>query len=182
MWAAYEDSDFEKMEEIRARIDAIVKDRDTAQKLKAWYRQLCKRPCFHDEYLQAFNAPGTHLIDTDGKGVERITEKGVVAGGVEYEVDCIIYASGFEVGTELHPPRRLRHHRPRRPEALRSLGRRHAHQARHPCARLSEPVLRAADAGREPDLQRAAQPHRSRQDHRRDRGRGAASAARRKSR
>jgi cation diffusion facilitator CzcD-associated flavoprotein CzcO len=98
--AAFEDSDFEKMEEIRARIDAIVKDRETAQKLKAWYRQLCKRPCFHDEYLQAFNAPGVRLIDTDGKGVERITEKGVVVAGVDYEVDCIIFASGFEVGTE----------------------------------------------------------------------------------
>ncbi|MBS0410684.1 MAG: NAD(P)/FAD-dependent oxidoreductase [Proteobacteria bacterium] len=100
MLAAYEDSDFEKMEEIRARVDNIVKDHETAQALKAWYRQLCKRPCFHDQYLQAFNTPGTHLIDTDGKGVERITERGVVVAGKEYELDCIIYASGFEVGTE----------------------------------------------------------------------------------
>jgi len=100
MLAAYEDSDFEKMEEIRARVDAIVENREAAEKLKAWYRQLCKRPCFHDAYLQAFNTPGVHLVDTDGKGVEKITEKGVVVGGVEYEVDCIIYASGFEVGTE----------------------------------------------------------------------------------
>ena len=100
MLAAYEDSDFEKMEEIRARVDAIVENDEAAQKLKAWYRQLCKRPCFHDAYLQAFNTPGAHLVDTDGKGVERITEKGFVVGGVEYEVDCIIYASGFEVGTE----------------------------------------------------------------------------------
>ena len=100
MLAAYEDSDFEKMSEIRARIDSIVEDADTAQKLKAWYRQLCKRPCFHDAYLQAFNTPGVRLIDTDGKGVERITETGVVVAGVEYPVDCIIYASGFEVGTE----------------------------------------------------------------------------------
>ena len=100
MMAAFEDSDFEKMEEIRARVDAIVRDPDTAQALKAWYRQLCKRPCFHDEYLQAFNEPGAHLVDTDGKGVERITEAGVVVAGVEYELDCIIYASGFEVGTE----------------------------------------------------------------------------------
>src|SRR5436305_4283137 len=99
MLEAYEDSDFEKMEEIRARVDAVVRDRDTAQRLKAWYRQLCKRPCFHDEYLQAFNHPGVHLIDTDGKGVERITETGVVVDGRLYEVDCIIYASGFEVGT-----------------------------------------------------------------------------------
>ena len=101
MLAAYEDADHEKMEEIRQRAEAIVKDAKTAEKLKAWYRQLCKRPCFHDQYLQAFNEPGAHLIDTDGKGVERITEKGVVANGVEYEVDCIVYASGFEVGTPL---------------------------------------------------------------------------------
>jgi cyclohexanone monooxygenase len=100
MLAAYEDADFEKMEEIRARVDTIVHDRNTAQKLKAWYGQLCKRPCFHDAYLQAFNVPGTYLVDTDGKGVERITEKGVVAAGKEYPLDCIIYASGFEVGTE----------------------------------------------------------------------------------
>jgi cyclohexanone monooxygenase len=102
MMAAFEDSDFEKMSEIRARVDSIVEDHDTVQRLKAWYRQLCKRPCFHDEYLQSYNVPGTHLVDTDGKGVERITETGVVVAGVEYEVDCIIYASGFEVGTEHH--------------------------------------------------------------------------------
>jgi cation diffusion facilitator CzcD-associated flavoprotein CzcO len=100
MLAAYEDSDYEKMEEIRARVDGIVRDRETAQKLKAWYRQLCKRPCFHDQYLQAFNEPGAHLVDTDGKGVERITRTGVVADGGAYEVDCMIFASGFEVGTE----------------------------------------------------------------------------------
>ena len=99
MMMAFEDSDFEKMEEIRARVDTIVEDKETADKLKAWYRQLCKRPCFHDQYLQAFNTPGTHLVDTDGKGVSEITETGVVVGGKHYEVDCIIYASGFEVGT-----------------------------------------------------------------------------------
>jgi cation diffusion facilitator CzcD-associated flavoprotein CzcO len=101
MLAAYEDADHEKMEEIRLRAETVVKDGETAEKLKAWYRQLCKRPCFHDQYLQAFNEPAAHLIDTDGKGVERITEKGVVVNGVEYEVDCIVYASGFEVGTPL---------------------------------------------------------------------------------
>jgi len=100
MLEAFEDSDFEKMEEIRARIDAIVEDPETATDLRAWYRQLCKRPCFHDEYLQAYNVPGTRLVHTNGKGVERITETAVVAAGREYEVDCIIYASGFEVGTE----------------------------------------------------------------------------------
>jgi len=100
--AALEEADFEKMEQIRARCDAIVQDRETAQALKAWYRQLCKRPCFHDEYLQAFNLPGTRLVDTDGKGVERVTEAGVVTAGREYPVDCVIYASGFEVGSAYH--------------------------------------------------------------------------------
>jgi cation diffusion facilitator CzcD-associated flavoprotein CzcO len=100
MLEAWEDADFEKMEEIRGRVEEIVQDPETAEHLKAWYRQLCKRPCFHDEYLQSFNIPGTHLVDTDGQGVERITETGVVAGGREYEVDCIVYASGFEVGTD----------------------------------------------------------------------------------
>ncbi len=98
--AAFEDADNQKMEEIRQRAEAIVTDKEAGQKLKAWYRQLCKRPCFHDEYLQAFNLPGTRLIDTDGNGVEKITAKGVVANGQEYEVDCIVYASGFEVGTD----------------------------------------------------------------------------------
>lgn len=97
---AFEDADYEKMNEIRDRVDTIVSDGDTAANLKAWYRQLCKRPCFHDQYLQAYNEPGTVLVDTDGQGVERITEKGVVAQGQEYEVDCIIYASGFEVGSD----------------------------------------------------------------------------------
>ena len=101
MFTAYEDSDFEKMEEIRSRVDSVVDDPETAAGLKAWYGQLCKRPCFHDQYLQAFNNPSTVLLDTDGKGVERITENGVVVGGVEYPVDCIIYATGFEIGTEL---------------------------------------------------------------------------------
>jgi cation diffusion facilitator CzcD-associated flavoprotein CzcO len=101
----FEIADAEKMSEIRARVDTIVRDPQTAGHLKAWYRQLCKRPCFHDEYLDAFNEPSVHLIDTDGKGVERITQAGVVVAGVEYPVDCIIYASGFEVGTE--PVRRF---------------------------------------------------------------------------
>jgi cyclohexanone monooxygenase len=93
-------ADFEKMEQIRSRVDEIVEDPDTAAALKPWYRQFCKRPCFHDEYLQAFNRPNVSLVDTDGRGVERITEKGLVVGAQEFEVDCIIYATGFEVGTD----------------------------------------------------------------------------------
>jgi cyclohexanone monooxygenase len=99
MLAAYEQSDFEKMSEIRARADRVVRDPATAAALKAWYRQLCKRPCFHDEYLQAFNNPNTHLVDTDGQGVSAVTADGVVAAGRCYPLDCLVFASGFEVGT-----------------------------------------------------------------------------------
>ncbi|HET6811103.1 MAG TPA: NAD(P)/FAD-dependent oxidoreductase [Acidimicrobiales bacterium] len=93
-------ADFEKMESIRSRVDQIVQDRATAEALKPWYRQFCKRPCFHDEYLQSFNRPNVRLVDTDGRGVDRITETGLVVGDEEFEVDCIIYATGFEVGTD----------------------------------------------------------------------------------
>ncbi len=93
-------ADFAQMEEIRARVDAIVADPQTAEALKPWYRQFCKRPCFHDEYLQTFNRPNVTLVDTRGRGVERVTEKGVVANGEEYALDCLIFATGFEVGTD----------------------------------------------------------------------------------
>lgn len=92
-------ADFEKMEQIRSRVENIVSDPSTAEHLKPWYRQFCKRPCFHDDYLATFNRPTVELIDTDGLGVDCVTEKGVVVKGVEYEVDCLIYATGFEVGT-----------------------------------------------------------------------------------
>ena len=92
-------ADFRKMNQIRARVDKIVKDKKTAEALKPWYRLFCKRPTFNDEYLPAFNRDNVTLVDTRGKGVERITEKGLVFDGKEYEVDCIIFATGFEVGT-----------------------------------------------------------------------------------
>ena len=92
-------ADFQKMEQIRSRAAELVEDPKTAESLKPYYRQFCKRPCFHDSYLQTFNRDTVELVDTNGQGVERITQRGVVAGGKEYEVDCIIFATGFEVGT-----------------------------------------------------------------------------------
>ncbi len=91
-------ADYVKMNEIRARIDSIVTDKATAEKLKPWYNLFCKRPGYSDEFLQAFNQPNVHLIDTNGKGVDRISEKGVVVADTEYQVDCIIYATGFSIG------------------------------------------------------------------------------------
>ena len=92
-------ADYAYMEKVRSRIDAIVEDRATAEALKPWYNSMCKRPCFHDEYLGTFNRSNVSLIDTDGRGVERISENAVWVDGKAYEVDCLIYASGFDFQT-----------------------------------------------------------------------------------
>ncbi len=97
-----EQEDYRVMERLRRRVDSIVEDKQTAEALKPYYRFLCKRPCSNDDYLPTFNRPNVTLVDVSvSKGVEGITEKGLVANGVEYEVDCIIYASGFEITTEI---------------------------------------------------------------------------------
>jgi cation diffusion facilitator CzcD-associated flavoprotein CzcO len=95
-----EEFDFAVMEEHRSRIEQTVSDPAIGEILKPYYRYLCKRPCFHDEYLPAFNRPNVDLVDCPA-GIERVTEHGLVANGETYELDCIIYATGFEA--ELTP-------------------------------------------------------------------------------
>jgi cyclohexanone monooxygenase len=90
-----ESANFMKMEQVRARVGSIVHDQRTAEALKPYYNFFCKRPCFSDEYLQSFNRPNVTLVDTAGRGVERLTAHGVVVSGREYPVDCLIYATGF---------------------------------------------------------------------------------------
>ncbi len=95
-----EDVDYQIMEAHRRRIEELVADPTKAEILKPYYRYLCKRPCFHDEYLPAINRPNVTLVDCPG-GFERITEQGPVVDGKQYELDCIIYGTGFEA--ELTP-------------------------------------------------------------------------------
>ncbi len=91
--------DFRKMNAIRDRVSDVVTDPATAELLKPWYRYMCKRPTFSDFYLEAFNRPNVTLVDTaDFGGITRMTENSIVVGDVEYEVDCVIFATGFEVG------------------------------------------------------------------------------------
>ncbi|MHB8528502.1 MAG: flavin-containing monooxygenase [Caulobacteraceae bacterium] len=99
MTRATELLDFQFMEETRALVDEIVKDKATAESLKPWFRTFCKRPTFNGDYLATFNRPNVTLVDTQGRGPDRITEKGVVFDDVEYDVDCVIYGSGFEYTT-----------------------------------------------------------------------------------
>jgi len=90
--------DYAKMGEVRDHVASVVADANTAEALKPWYNYLCKRPLFSDDFLQAFNRDNVSLIDTDGKGLEAITETGIVVNGQETAVDCIIFATGFDVG------------------------------------------------------------------------------------
>ena len=97
-----EEEDYKVMERLRRRVDSIVDNDDIAEALKPYYRFLCKRPCSNDDYLETFNRPNVTLIDVSAtKGVQRATAKGLVANDIEYDVDCIIYASGFEITTEM---------------------------------------------------------------------------------
>ncbi|XP_014555288.1 hypothetical protein COCVIDRAFT_38927 [Bipolaris victoriae FI3] len=84
-----------RTEALRKRIDDVVKDKDTAEKLKPWYGSWCKRPTFHDDYLATFNQPNVTLIDTDGKGLQAFTENGLVYDGQEYKIDALVLATGF---------------------------------------------------------------------------------------
>ena len=92
-----ENANIDYMMRIHKRIDDTVKDPATADSLKPWYMFMCKRPCFHNEYLPSFNQPNVTLIDTQGKGITEIGEKGPMFEGDEYELDVLIYATGFEV-------------------------------------------------------------------------------------
>ena len=97
-----EEEDYKVMERLRQRVEELVGDPETAEALKPYYRFMCKRPCSNDEYLPTFNRPNVTLVDvSESKGVERLSEKGIVANGVEYEVDCVIFASGFEITTDI---------------------------------------------------------------------------------
>jgi cation diffusion facilitator CzcD-associated flavoprotein CzcO len=89
--------DFEVMEGFRARVEEVVEDPRTAEQLKPWYGKHCKRLCFHDDYLAAFNQPNVHLVDTNGAGVREMSAAGPVVDGVEYPLDVLVFASGFEV-------------------------------------------------------------------------------------
>jgi cation diffusion facilitator CzcD-associated flavoprotein CzcO len=100
--AALEQLDFDNVQMIRDHIANIVTDPEIAKKLMPWYSQACKRPCFHDEYLPAFNRSNVHLVDTDGHGINEIGENGPIFDGVEYPVDLLIFASGYEVTSDYH--------------------------------------------------------------------------------
>jgi cation diffusion facilitator CzcD-associated flavoprotein CzcO len=94
--------DFRVMERLRARCDELVADPATAEALKPYYHHMCKRPLSSDEFYPTFNRDNVTLIDvSDQLGIEAMTERGFIANGQEYQIDCMIFASGFEVTSDL---------------------------------------------------------------------------------
>ncbi len=164
-------ADYQKMNEVRNRVSSIVKDPATAEALKAWYGQWCKRPTFNDEYLPTFNRPNVKLVDTKGKGVDRVTEKGVVVDGVEYEARLSHLRHRLRGRHRLHPALRVRGVRPQRTASLRLLVQRHEDSSWLPQPRLPQPLSHGSDADRpRPELHLHA--GRSGQSHRPHRQRG----------
>lgn len=158
--------DYKAMERLRQRVEAIVEDPETAEKLKPYYRNMCKRPVFNDEFLPTFNRDNVTLIDvSETKGVERITEKGIIADGVEHEFDCIVFASGFEITTASSVSSISRRSPARGNLALRPLGQGLPYPARNHGARIPEPLRDRVRSGRchgchHADVRAAGRPHR----------------------
>lgn len=99
--------DFLRTEILRKRVDEVIEDKNTAEKLKAWYGTWCKRPSFHDDYLQAFNKSNVTLVDTDGKGLDGLTENGIISKGIEHEIDVLVLATGFTLGMAMDPSEKI---------------------------------------------------------------------------
>lgn len=100
--------DTPRTELLRKRVDEIVENKDSAERLKAWYASWCKRPSFHDEYLQSFNKPNVTLIDTEGRGLDGYTKNSITFNGNEHEIDCLVLATGFTFNNNESPAQKLR--------------------------------------------------------------------------
>jgi cyclohexanone monooxygenase len=100
--AAIELADARLMEQVRARVEEVVHDPAIAEALKPYFYYLCKRPCFHDEYLPTFNRPNVTLVPSR-LGVEEVSERGVIVDGQEYDVDLLVFSTGFETSWENGP-------------------------------------------------------------------------------
>ncbi|MGY4289919.1 cation diffusion facilitator CzcD-associated flavoprotein CzcO [Bradyrhizobium sp. LM2.7] len=143
-----EQADYRKMEEIRARVDAIVKDETTASALKPWYKAFCKRPCFHDEYLDTFNRANVHLVDTQGarrRAHHRERRRRRRQGLRARLPDLCQWLRGRH---GLRPPDGIRGLRPGRHEPVRTLARGRQDTARVLQSRIPELLPHRHGAGR----------------------------------
>ncbi len=84
---------------IRRKIASIVKDPAVAAKLAPSQIVGCKRLCVDTGYYETFNRPNVALVDVSASPIEAITPTGLRVGGRDYEVDCIVFATGFDAMT-----------------------------------------------------------------------------------
>ena len=93
------DSNETAAEFVRAKIAETVKDPAKAALLTPSHVIGCKRLCIDTGYYETFNRDNVSIVDVSQQPIEEITETGVRVGGVDYEVDAIVYATGFDAMT-----------------------------------------------------------------------------------
>jgi cation diffusion facilitator CzcD-associated flavoprotein CzcO len=85
---------------IRTQIRGIVTDPDVAEMLSPrTFPVGTKRPCLDTGYYATFNQPNVHLVNLRETPLMEITEKGIKTSAGEYEVDSIVFATGFDAMT-----------------------------------------------------------------------------------
>jgi cation diffusion facilitator CzcD-associated flavoprotein CzcO len=82
---------------VRSKIDEVVADPDTAEKLKPRdYPIFARRPCLDTGYYETYNQPNVHLIDCVTDPIVEITERGVRTQSGETALDMLILATGYD--------------------------------------------------------------------------------------
>ena len=84
---------------VRSKIRATVRDPEVADLLSPRNTIGCKRLCIDTGYWDTFNRPNVTLVDISSSPIEALTETGVRAGGRDYELDAIVFATGFDAMT-----------------------------------------------------------------------------------
>lgn len=88
-------TDAPRTDRLRKRVEELVTDNATAERLKAWYPSWCKRPCFHDHFLPTFNRENVSLVQTEPTGVQKASSRGLTVEGKEYDLDVIVFGTGY---------------------------------------------------------------------------------------
>ncbi|GAA1949089.1 NAD(P)/FAD-dependent oxidoreductase [Nocardioides panacihumi] len=84
---------------VRERIRAKVEDPAVAEKLLPTFPIATKRLCVDTGYYEVYNQDNVTLVDITEEPIERVTARGIRAGGAEHELDLIIMATGFDAMT-----------------------------------------------------------------------------------
>ena len=84
---------------VRGKIRETVTDPEVAELLCPDTVLGCKRLCADNGYYATYNRDNVHLVDISQDPIDRLTAKGLVTGGVEYDFDAIVFATGFDAMT-----------------------------------------------------------------------------------